>query len=531
VGTAYVRLDDHEKAMTNLNQSLAISERMGDKSLAFKVHNAIAVIYKNIYQNEKALEHYFKAIDMAGELGDTASFALIYNGIGVVYTKLDSMDTAEKYFRQSLEIAEKTNNARVMSFQYRNLGIINFENENYPEAERLYNQALDLRMKQNDQLAIGGSYFDLGEVYLATNRIKKAEVSFAKALEIFQNLGALSSENSTYEKIAELYQKKNDFRNALFYKNKYYSTRDSLKDNELREKINEIDTKYETSKKELEIERQQQEINKKTYQRNLLLSVLSLIVLLAATLIWGIWSRMKRNRKITQQEKAIQQEKIKSLEKEKKLLSFASILEGQESERIRIAKDLHDGLGGLLTNVKAHFGRIQVEIKKVEELDVYNSACDMIDKAHEEVRRISHNLMPGDLRAGGLPMAISKIVSELSAHAVKIELDTLGFNGKRIDEKIELASYRIIQELLNNAIKHSGASNIMVQISKFETELNMVVEDDGKGFNYHEVILRDGLGLKSIQSRVEQLNGTIDIDASPGKGTSVSINLPLKPAS
>ncbi|NNF32972.1 MAG: tetratricopeptide repeat protein, partial [Saprospiraceae bacterium] len=386
LGTAYVRLDNHEKAMNNLNQSLSIAERRGDKSLAFKVHNAIAIIYKNIYQNDKALEHYFKAVDMAGEIGDTASFALIYNGIGVVYTKLDSMETAERYFRQSLDIAEKTNNTRVMSFQYRNLGTINFEKQNYPEAQRLYFKALELREKMNDQLAIGGSHFDLGEVYLATNRIQDAEDSFAKALEIFQNLGALSSENSTYEKIAEVYEKKNDFRNALFYKNKYYSTRDSLKDNELREKINEIDAKYETSKKELEIQKQQKEIDKKTYQRNLLLSILSLAGLLAGVLIWGIWSRMKRNKKITEQEKAIQKEKINSLEKEKKLLSFASILEGQESERIRIAKDLHDGLGGLLTNVKAHFGRIQDEIKKVEELDVYNSACDMIDKAHEEVR-------------------------------------------------------------------------------------------------------------------------------------------------
>ncbi|NNF33601.1 MAG: histidine kinase, partial [Saprospiraceae bacterium] len=136
----------------------------------------------------------------------------------------------------------------------------------------------------------------------------------------------------------------------------------------------------------------------------------------------------------------------------------------------------------------------------------------------------------GDLRAGGLPMAVSKLVSELSAHDVKIDFETLGFNGSRLDEKIELFSYRIVQELLNNAVKHAQASSIMVQISKFETEVNLVVEDNGQGFNYHEVTIRDGLGLKSIQSRVEQLNGTIDFDTSPGKGTSVSINIPLNSA-
>ena len=208
---------------------------------------------------------------------------------------------------------------------------------------------------------------------------------------------------------------------------------------------------------------------------------------------------------------------------------MSSLLEGQENERIRIAKDLHDGLGGLLTTVKAHFGKIQSEIEKVENIDIYNTANLMIDKAHDEVRRISHGLMPADLRAGGLPVAVRQLVHELkTVHEMATDFELVGFNGSRLDEKVELASYRIIQELINNLLKYAEAEKVFIQLSKFENEIQIIVEDDGVGFDYEaELKSGKGMGLKSIMSRVTQLNGEMDAVTGKSKGTSVTVNIPL----
>jgi len=152
----------------------------------------------------------------------------------------------------------------------------------------------------------------------------------------------------------------------------------------------------------------------------------------------------------------------------------------------------------------------------------------MIDKAYDEVRRISHNLMPSDLRAGGLPAAVRQLVHELrTVHEIKTEFELIGFADERLDEKIELSVYRMTQELINNLLKHASASKVFIQISKFEDEVQLVVEDDGKGFNYNDSLLSSGLGLKSILSRVEQLSGQMDVVTAESRGTSVTINIPI----
>jgi len=203
-----------------------------------------------------------------------------------------------------------------------------------------------------------------------------------------------------------------------------------------------------------------------------------------------------------------------------------AMMEGQEAERTRIAKDLHDGLGGLLSTVKAHFGNIQSEIKKIESLQVYNRAQEMMDEACEEVRRISHNLMPGALRLEGLKTAIEQLGKELSeAHTFEVKVEAINFNS-RMQETQEVFIFRIIQETLNNIVKHANAKNVLIQISETDDEYHFIIEDDGKGFD--PIQIKSGLGLKSIQSRVDFLKGNLDIDTRPGIGTTVSFHIPKK---
>ncbi len=201
-----------------------------------------------------------------------------------------------------------------------------------------------------------------------------------------------------------------------------------------------------------------------------------------------------------------------------------AMIEGQEAERSRIAKDLHDGLGGLLSTVKAHFSNIQSEIQKIEKINVYNRANELVDEACDEVRRISHNLMPGALRLEGLNTAVEHLGEEMSAaHSFTVRVESIGMKT-RMEESKEVFVFRIIQEALNNIIKHAEATDVLIQLSETDEEYHFIVEDDGKGFDPLQI--ESGLGLKSIQSRVDFLKGSLDVDTKEGVGTTISWHIP-----
>ena len=188
-------------------------------------------------------------------------------------------------------------------------------------------------------------------------------------------------------------------------------------------------------------------------------------------------NKLRQSKILRQQENLIQTQQIEQLEKEKKILSMNAMIEGQEAERSRIAKDLHDGLGGLLSTVKAHFSNIQSEIQKIEKINVYNRANELVDEACDEVRRISHNLMPGALRLEGLKTAVEHLGQEMSvAHSFTVRVETIGMEN-RMEESKEIFVYRIIQEALNNIIKHADATDVLVQLSETESEYHFIVED------------------------------------------------------
>jgi signal transduction histidine kinase len=203
------------------------------------------------------------------------------------------------------------------------------------------------------------------------------------------------------------------------------------------------------------------------------------------------------------------------------------MIEGQEAERLRIAKDLHDSLGGLLSTVKAHFTTIQNEIKQLEQFNLTSKTNNLIDEACTEVRRISHNMMPQALSISGLEGAVEDLGDQLSEQGFEttIEISKL---AEGIDSTREVMIYRLLQEVTSNIRKHAQASTILIQFIGHDDNLSMIVEDNGVGFNYKEQLVKGGLGLKSINSRVQFLDGSINWDTQPGNGTIISVTIPVK---
>ena len=223
----------------------------------------------------------------------------------------------------------------------------------------------------------------------------------------------------------------------------------------------------------------------------------------------------------------IQKQRIADLEQKNKLLALNSMIEGQESERLRIAQDLHDGLGGLLTTVKAHFNAIEREIANIKEINIYEKTNQLIDEACVEVRRIAHDMVPYSLKMNGLEGVLSDIRQTVLGKGIQCDIDIHNVNEEVLGEQKVVMIYRIIQEVVNNALKHSGASHMLIQLVGHEYGLNVMVEDNGKGFDVNQLLQGKGLGLKSIESRVKYLEGNMNIDSTPNQGTTINIEIPM----
>ncbi len=206
------------------------------------------------------------------------------------------------------------------------------------------------------------------------------------------------------------------------------------------------------------------------------------------------------------------------------LKSMHSMLSGQEVERERIAQDLHDSLGGLLSTVKLQFDALQNKVHGLERVDGYKLVDKLIDEACQEVRNISNNMQPTALAKLGLEAAIDDLANRFQGEnypEIVIQLYGMDF---QMESTNRLMIYRIIQELLINALKHANAKEILVQITKQEDEIIILVEDDGIGYEKGQV--KKGMGTSNIESRVRFLKGILQVDSGKDKGTSVLINIP-----
>ena len=208
-------------------------------------------------------------------------------------------------------------------------------------------------------------------------------------------------------------------------------------------------------------------------------------------------------------------------------MASKAVIAAEEMERQRIARDLHDGIGQLFSTVKMNLSGIADRINITEESErvLMAKTLSLVDESCREVRAISHQMMPNVLLKLGLHMAVKDFIDKIDAASLKVTLETFGLN-ESIDPNVEIVLYRVIQESVNNVIRHARASTLYIQLDKDAESITVTIEDNGTGFDTTKS--RDGIGLKSIKARVAFLNGKVDYDSAPGKGTLVAVYIPYK---
>jgi signal transduction histidine kinase len=316
-----------------------------------------------------------------------------------------------------------------------------------------------------------------------------------------------------------------DYKNAYNTYIKYMTIRDSVYNAEKSKQIIELETKYQSEIKQQEIMRLTAEKKRKN---SLIYSLIALSAFLGFSIVYSV-RIVKKNKIISAQNIQIREEKIRELEKERLYLAARSVLEGEEAERSRLASDLHNGLGGLLSGIKINLSAMKENaVITHENISAFNHAISLLDTSITELRRIAHNLMPETLNHYGLKTAVEDFCTQVSpAGPPQIGLQFFGENI-RYTRELELTIYRIIQELVNNALKHAAATQINVEVISEPKRVFARVTDNGKGFDASgEGKERKEKGLENIRDRVVAMNGIFDVWSKPGQGTEISAEIQI----
>ena len=328
------------------------------------------------------------------------------------------------------------------------------------------------------------------------------------------------------------YFKLKDYKNAYIYLQKANSHKEELNEFKKDIALNDINVKYKTAEKEKELikEKQNTLISEQKRKETLRFLYGSLVFLLLGGIIAYLsLKNSKKKRLLAEQQKELEKQKNLTLLKEQEINTINAMVTGQEKERVRIAEDLHDNIGSVLATLKLHFENLKLnrEKKHFNQDELYEKTEKLIDETYLKVRSIAHAKNAGVIANQGLLVAVKIMAEKISAaNQLKIEIIDFGLE-QRLDTNTELTLFRIIQELTTNIIKHAEASEATVSISQFNDALNIIIEDNGKGFDPKKIKAKTGMGLHSIQKRIEHLEGTFQIDSSSKGGTSIILNIPI----
>lgn len=516
-------------ALQNYMSARDLYNKAGLIDKAIQINLNIAYLIKSQKNSdklnpEKYLNEY---LDYARKSNDSLKLAKAYIEIASTKISYEESEESYEYFQKAKQINKKLGNKELESQINNNLAALYNDFLNKPDSALFYlkKDLIYLKSKPNNNYDIctnyinqAASYYYLGDYTTSIQLLKSADSIPINEYPI--------GIKSVINKILSLnYVEKNDYKKAYEAYIEYKSFEDSISAQEQSLTISEMETKYQTREKELQNEVLTNEV--KTGK----ILVYIFIGLLIASLVIGflIIKNARRRVYISKQEKLIEQQKLEKALKEFELNSIDLMLEGQEKERERIANDLHDNLGSMLATLKMNFEHLRMRKNEIreEEDKLYDRTDQLIEDAYQKVRTIAHAKNAGVFANEGLIPAIRKMAGKISIPGkLTIEVLAVGFN-KRLENKIEIAIFRMVQELSTNIIKHSKATEASIQLTNHDDNINIIIEDNGVGFKSTTAPSSDGMGLTTITKKVEQLGGTFTIDSTPGKGTTIIIDLPI----
>ena len=514
IGLSYYFKGNFDSAAAYYYRALAVLNRINAPDKKAAVLNELGKLYRKTRDLDRSLQLYQDAYKLYESMGDKDGMATILNESGVVYEYRGDYQEAITRYKSSLAIRENMNDIVGKAYSLNFIGGVYTQEKNFPEAEKYLLQSLGLRQQLKDSFAIALNFADLGFMYAEQGLLDKAtkEYDLSNSIAVKMRFPDLLLEN--YKVLSDISEKKGNAHLSLDYYKRHVALKDSLFSGEKMKQIEELNAKYQAEKKEQQLTLQDAEITKKNY---LLIGLAAILVLLV---LWGISFARKRR---------IQQElRVQSTIMKQQGIATRAIIIAEENERKRIAADLHDGVGQMMSAAKMNLSAFEsdIEFKDKGQKAAYKKVLALVDESCREIRSVSHQMMPNALLKSGLANAVKEFIDKIDNRIIRITLHAEGLEG-RLDSNVETILYRVIQECVNNVIKHSGGNSLDISLIRDKDGIAVTIEDNGKGFDTSDKQNFNGIGLKNIISRVNFLKGEVDFDSRRGEGTLVAIHIPL----
>jgi two-component system, NarL family, sensor kinase len=555
IGIASYYGGNFNEALHCYEQSLAIRINLGDKRDIAACYNKIGIVYQKLSKYTEALYYNILALKLFEEIGYDKGVSYGYNNVAIIYDNLGNLQKAEFYHLKSIQIKLKINDQNGLAGSYSNLANIYREDKKYDKAIQYYTKSIailritqdleylssslnnlghlyillnkpkvalpylvegmNIREHNSDEKALMSSYMNMADVYALLNNKTQEEYYLIKTLTLSENLNGTRETATIQLKIANLLSDQNNTKDAVAYYQKHIALKDSLFNTEVVTTTAEMQTKYETEKKEAEnkLLSQQNEITTlalqtKRIQVALLIGSLAFFIVIA---FLG-YTRYKHKKDKELNSALIKEEQRRT----------AAIISAQEDERKRISAELHDGIGQMLSVVKMNMSSIEEELP----LQKVKQTIQLLDESCAELRHISHHLMPAVLIQKGLVLAVQEFVTQIN-YSGKLHISYYYDQFDRVHSSIEINLYRILQELTNNIIKYAQATEINLNINAENGFIKVMISDNGIGFDIQSIRNSKGNGWSNIYSRMNMMFAQLEIDSSNSSGTTIFIDIPL----
>jgi two-component system, NarL family, sensor kinase len=512
------RNGDFEEAIEMLLEADYIFTELNDIDWIAETCNRLGGIYLVFGNAEKAKFYNLKAYNFVKESDNVLLQSKVLNAYGNYLLESGKADSAMMQYDLAISIAKNSGNKKIVSDAFYNKAYALSKLEEYENARIYLIEALAWARSGNLSYDIADALYKYGLTLYYLEQFEAARDTLQTALKSAQEMKARTLERNIYDVLNFLEFEAGNYKKAYEYLGSYVDLAHELFTEDEQKQINYLQAKFENQKKENQLLIQQQKIQ----VRNLILFISLVLMISLASIILLMVGRHRKNRTITKQQIALAEEQVARLKQEQALLSAQASIKGEENERTRIARDLHDGLGGMLSGVKLTLNHaIGRQVLEEQQANQFYNVLEMIDNSVAELRRIAHNMMPEILIRCGLRNALEQFCQAVSPdEKPKISFTFFG-NFFRLEKSFELMIYRLVQEMTTNAIRHAEATEIKVELIQNEEHLSIRVIDNGKGFEAAQIDHNIGNGLRNIQSRVASFGGMFDLSAEIGGGTEV----------
>jgi len=531
IASRYLMMGSFVKAVELNYEALEIFQELKDTISQAYILGNLANMYLDINDMELALKSQTNAYELSKGIGNQYLQLINCVGLGNIYRKLGNIDSSLFYYKLALDLSLSSGNMSHEAIIYGNIAMVYKDQQSYPQALMTAKKAIQLLDKLQNQRELSANLLNLGDIYSLLRDNEASLKSYHQSLDIANEAGLLIQSRNAHSALYKYYEKAGIIQKAYTHYKQFVSIRDSISNVESEREMLKQRFDFELNNQVMadslktmaEIERlsfsHNLELSQRKSERNLFASAGILFLLISFIFFQR---KISRNKLLLKEQEAAYQKEV-----------LYATINSQETERRRIARDLHDEVGAMLATIKLNLGSVNIKLRQVGfEDDIVAPARNLVDDTISNVRSISKNLLPPTLEEFGLAHALSELADKVQeASGINIEKD-IQLSVNRLEVERELAIFRIIQEMMNNALKHSSATMFKLVLKESNGQLDVMFSDNGVGFDLNAIKNsksgQTGMGLKNLENRAGAAGAEIQLSSLIGQGTKLSLKLPVQ---